>query len=128
MTERQRRFCEYYAECSNAAEAARRAGYAQKTARSQGQRLLTKDDIQAYIKELQEAVATVRINSLKQVKAFWSDVMNDKEAKISYRLKASELLAKSAGAFFMGRAEDTGDDSEDVIIYLPEIDSDESAI
>lgn len=126
MTERQRRFCEHYAECSNAAEAARRAGYAQNTARSQGQRLLTKDDIQAYIKELQEATATVRISSLKQVKAFWSDVMNDKDAKISDRLKASELLAKSAGAFFMGRAEDTGkNESEDVIIYLPEIDCDD---
>lgn len=43
---------EYYASCGNAAEAARRAGYSEKTARQQGERLLTNVDILAYVKLL----------------------------------------------------------------------------
>lgn len=46
---KQRLFVEEYLACLNAAEAARRAGYSVKTARSQGQRLLTYADIAAAI-------------------------------------------------------------------------------
>ena len=41
MNQRQRAFCEAYLKCGNAAEAARKAGYSARTARSIGQRLLT---------------------------------------------------------------------------------------
>ena len=62
MNEKQRRFAEHYAANPNATEAARVAGYSDRTARSQGQRLLTNDDIQEYIKELQEENAAERID------------------------------------------------------------------
>ena len=42
MNERQRRFCELYAASGNAAEAARLAGYSEKTARQQGHARLIK--------------------------------------------------------------------------------------
>ncbi len=131
MNERQRRFCEAYAACGNAAQAAREAGYSEKTARSQGQRLLTDVDILKYVRELQDETATARIASMKQVKAFWSDVMHDPTEKTADRLRAGELLARSAGAFVhrLGDNEDTvtvnGEyDGEDVVIYLPAIDQD----
>lgn len=50
LTPKQRLFVEEYLACLNAAEAARRAGYSEKTARSQGQRLLTYADIATAIK------------------------------------------------------------------------------
>lgn len=46
---KQRLFVEHYCDCWNATEAARRAGYSEKTARQQGQRLLTNVDIAAEI-------------------------------------------------------------------------------
>ena len=128
MNEKQRRFAEYYAANPNATEAARAAGYSERTARSQGQRLLTNDDIQEYIKELQEENAAERIATMTDVKIFWSDTMNDKDLKRSDRLKASELLAKSAGAFLhIGKGGEDEiiaygeQDGEDIVIYLPEM-------
>lgn len=129
MNERQRRFADYYAACGNAAEAARQAGYSERTARSQGQRLLTDVDILEYIRELQDQAATARIASMKQVKAYWSDVLRDPAEKTADRLRAGELLAKSAGAFVHQTTNDgevlNGEfDGEDVVIYLPAIDQD----
>ena len=132
MNEKQRRFAEYYAANPNATEAARAAGYSDRTARSQGQRLLTNADIQEYIKELQEEIAAERIATMTDVKIFWSDTMNDKGLKRSDRLKASELLAKSAGAFLhIGKGGEDDiiaygeQDGEDVVIYLPEMGKEE---
>lgn len=133
MNDRQRQFCEAYAACGNAAQAAREAGYSERTARSQGQRLLTNADILKLIRQLQDEAATARIASLKQVKAFWSDVLHDPSEKTSDRLRAGELLARSAGAF-VHRVPGDGDEyavsgeHEDVIIYLPEIDHDSGSI
>ena len=49
FTKKQRVFVEEYLQCWNAAEAARRAGYSERTARTQGSKLLTKVDIQEEI-------------------------------------------------------------------------------
>lgn len=130
MNERQRRFAEAFAACGNAAQAAREAGYSEKTARSQGQRLLTDVDILRYVRELQDQAAAGRIASMLQVKAFWSDVLNDPAEKTADRLRAGELLAKAAGAFLHVRPDPDDDggrlaigevSGEDVVIYLPKI-------
>lgn len=49
LNARQEAFVNEYLKCRNAAEAARRAGYSARSARQQGQRLLTNDDILAEI-------------------------------------------------------------------------------
>lgn len=130
MNDRQRRFAEAFAACGNAAQAAREAGYSERTARSQGQRLLTNVDILKYVRELQDQAAAGRIASMLQVRAFWSDVLNDPAEKTADRLRAGELLAKAAGAFLRvrpGPDDDVGRlalgavDGEDVVIYLPQI-------
>lgn len=135
MNDKQKKFAELYAANANATEAAKAAGYSDKTARSQGQRLLTNADILEYIQALQDAAASVRIASLTETKAFWSDVMHDTNEKTADRLKASELLAKSSGVFASAvavksrngdaaliatAAEESGND---VIIYVPQMDS-----
>lgn len=51
LNDKQKRFVEEYLVDLNATQAAIRAGYSEKTARSQGQRLLTNVDIQAAIQE-----------------------------------------------------------------------------
>lgn len=130
MTARQRAFCEHYAACGNAAQAAREAGYSEKTARSQAQRLLTNVDILKYVRELQDQAAAGRIASMLQVKAYWSDVLADTTERTADRLRAGELLAKAAGAFLHirpGPDDDVGRlavgeiDGSDVVIYLPAV-------
>ena len=136
MNDRQRRFAEAFAACGNAAQAAREAGYSEKTARSQGQRLLTNVDILKYVRELQDQAAAGRIASMLQVRAFWSDVLNDPAEKTADRLRAGELLAKVAGAFLHvrpGTDDDVGRvavgeiDGGDVLIYMPRL-QDESEV
>lgn len=121
MNERQKKFAELYAANTNATEAAKKAGYSEKTARSQGQRLLTNVDIINYIKTLREEAAIVRIMGMSSVRAFWSDTMNNPTEKTCDRLKASELLAKSSGAFLHANINEDDFEAEidDVIIYFP---------
>ena len=58
LTEKQRRFVDYYVETGNASEAARRAGYAEKAAYRTGSENLRKPQVKAAIdarlKELEE--------------------------------------------------------------------------
>lgn len=125
LNERQRRFCEYFAESCNGAEAARKAGYSKKTARQIANELLTKPDILKYVRQLQDEAATPRIAGMLEVKAMWSDTMRDTEQKTKDRLRASELLAKSAGAFVNTYEEIPGDDGGEVHIYMPYTERDE---
>ena len=51
LTEKQKKFVDEYLIDLNATQAAMRAGYSEKTARSIGQRLLTNVDIQKYMQK-----------------------------------------------------------------------------
>ncbi len=55
LTPKQARFVEEYLLDLNATAAAKRAGYSEKTAKQQGQRLLTNVDVQAAVTEAQKA-------------------------------------------------------------------------
>ncbi|WP_296193672.1 MULTISPECIES: terminase small subunit [unclassified Psychrobacter] len=57
LTAKQQRFKDEYLIDNNATQAAIRAGYSKKTAKSQGQRLLTNVDIKAAIKAGQKDIA-----------------------------------------------------------------------
>jgi len=57
FTSRQRAFISYYLECWNASEAARKAGYSEKTARFIGSENLTKPNIRAEIDRRLKALA-----------------------------------------------------------------------
>jgi phage terminase small subunit len=65
LTPKQRLFVDYYLQCFNASEAARRAGYSPKTARQIGQENLTKPDIQA---EIQERLKEVHMSADEALK------------------------------------------------------------
>lgn len=99
MNQRQQAFCEAYLTSGNAAEAARQAGYSAKTARSIGQRLLTFVDIQEYLERRNQEISEANTASMEEVRQFWTSTMRDAAAKAPDRLKASELLAKTYGAF-----------------------------
>ena len=124
LTPRQKKFCELYAANPDATAAAIGAGYSSRTARSIGSENLTKPDIVAYIKTLQQPDSDARIASIEEIQLFWTNTMRDTSLPIRDRLKASELHAKAAGAFLHSQAEtavngEADGEDEDVVFYIP---------
>lgn len=67
MTEKQKRFCLEYLIDMNATQAAIRAGYSKKTARSVGNENLTKPDIKNYIEEQLQKIENEKIADVTEV-------------------------------------------------------------
>ncbi len=99
MNQRKRAFCGAYLISGNATQAAIAAGYSPKTARSQGQRLLTFVDVQEYLDQRNQEISEANTAQMEEVRQFWTSIMRNKGEKATDRLKASELLAKTYGAF-----------------------------
>lgn len=75
LTEKQKRFADYYIETGNITEAAVKAGYSKKTARVIGQENLLKPAIKGYIDEKMEAMQDERTASAKEVLEFLTKSM-----------------------------------------------------
>lgn len=104
LTEKQKRFIDYYIETANATESAKRAGYSEKTARSIGNENLTKLDI--FIKQKLEEKESQRIALQDEVLQYLTKVMRGEEkdqfgldASLQDRTKCAELLGKRYGTF-----------------------------
>lgn len=114
---RHEKFCHEYIKDMNATQAAIRTGYSEKTAKMQGSRLMTNDDIKARVKELREAYFNENIMTAQQVEYELTRIAlglsNEKQVVIEgtgdgyseariidkppdekSRLKALELMAK----------------------------------
>lgn len=101
LNQRQLTFCEEYIKTNNATKAAIAAGYSEKTARSQGQRMLTFVDISAYIKSRLDEINAEQIASTDEVMRFFTSVMRGEEkdqfgldAALSDRIKAGQEIMK----------------------------------
>lgn len=105
LTPKQKKFCEYYIQSGNAADAARKAGYSPKTADAIGRENLRKPTISAYIRERMDDQDKELIADADEVLRFYSDVMRGKikdqfglDASLSDRLKAGDSLMKRYAA------------------------------
>ena len=122
MNARQKLFVEEYLKDLNATQAAIRAGYSERTAYSQGQRLLKNVEIKNAIKEVRERIQNENIATIKDIEEFLSMSMNGeideevvvtvgtgegyseavkvrKEISTRDRLKAADLLGKRYGLY-----------------------------
>ena len=110
---RQKAFADYYIECGNSTEAARKAGYSEKASRFIGSENLTKPNISAYIAEHMQAQNEARVASADEVLQFFSSVMRGEvkdqfglDAALSDRLNAGkELMKRYAAADNAARAD-----------------------
>jgi phage terminase small subunit len=105
LNERQKAFADYYIQTGNATEAAIKAGYSEKTARSIGAENLTKPDISAYIRERLDEQSEKRVADANEVIEFYTAVMRGEikdqfglDASLSDRLKAGDALMKRYNA------------------------------
>lgn len=104
LTEKQKRFIDYYVETANATESAKRAGYSSKTAKNIGAENLTK--LNYFIQERLQQLEDNRIASQEEVLQYLTKVMRGEEkdqfgldASLQDRTKCAELLGKRYGAF-----------------------------
>ena len=118
LTEKQKRFADYYIETANATESAIRAGYSENYAYAQGYKLLDNVGIRAYIEERNKKLESNRIATMQEVKEFWTNFLRSEDIEPKDRLKASEFIAKTNGAF-LDRVEQT---NIDIVIDIEEDD------
>ena len=104
LTEKQKRFIDYYIETANATESAKRAGYSSKTAKKIGAENLTK--LNNFIQERLQQLENNRIASQEEVLQYLTKVMRGEEkdqfgldASLQDRTKCAELLGKRYGTF-----------------------------
>ena len=86
--------------CGNAEKSVVEAGYSPKYARGNAHKIVARQDVQKYIEYLRDNTDNVRdIMELNDIQEFWSKVIQNKSLDMKHRLRASELLGKSKGAF-----------------------------
>ena len=75
MTSRQIRFCFAYASSGNATQSAIEAGYSERTARSQGQRLLTNVDIKNFLQQLSKERESKKIADAEEMQEVLTSII-----------------------------------------------------
>ncbi len=113
---KQKKFCEEYVISGNATEAAKRAGYSEKTAYSIGTENLKKPEIKKHIEELTKTPQTDRIASGEDVLAFFTEVMKNSKVGWKDRIRAAENLAKRQGVDKPADAENEQERKLDALI------------
>lgn len=118
MNAKQRKFADEYLIDCNATQAAIRAGYNEKTAYSQGQRMLKNVEVKTYIEEQLERLHNEKTADAQEVLEYLTAVMRgqhteqtlqlvgdgvqtitDIDVSARERLKAAELIGKRYGMF-----------------------------
>ena len=101
MNARQKAFAEYYIKCGNATEAAKKAGYKEKYAGTNADKLLKNTKISAYIAERLGEQSEARIADANEVLEFFTNVMRGNvkdqfglDSSLSDRLNAGKELMK----------------------------------
>ena len=99
LTPKQKAFADFYIECGNQTEAARKAGY--KKPHVQGNQNLEKLSVREYIEERQKEIEDSRIASAAEVMQYFTSVMRGEikdqfglDAPLAERTKAAVELAK----------------------------------
>lgn len=87
----------YKANGGNMKKAMIDAGYSEKYADRNSKYLL--GIIGEEIKTQQKEIKSDKIKTIKEIQEWWSGVMDDAEEDMAQRIKCSDLLAKSQGAY-----------------------------
>ena len=120
LTPKQKAFADEYLICGNITEAAKKAGYSEKTARVIGQENLQKPAVKSYIAERQKQIDDSRIADIKEVMEFYSAVLRG-EVKDQFDMDATLSDRLAAGRELMKRYEKSDDGRKDALSKLDEV-------
>ena len=105
LTEKQERFIDYYIELGNATEAAKKAGYSERTAYSIGNENLKKPEIKKQIEERLKELEDKRIAKAEEVLKYLTSVMRGEETEevvvvegIGEGMSSATTIKKQVGA------------------------------
>lgn len=99
MNLRQKRFADEYIITGKVIQSALAAGYSAQYSKSDACKILERPDIKEYIKERNKELDSEKIATMKEVKEFWTRLMRSPATEHKDALKASELIARTNGAF-----------------------------
>lgn len=101
MTPKQKAFADYYIECGNAIEAAKKAGYSSNYAKARSYKMLENVGVSTYIEERLKQIESERIATADEVLRYLTSVMRGEikdqfglDASLQDRNKAAEMLGK----------------------------------
>lgn len=104
VTKKQKDFCHELMECGNKAEAARKAGYSEKTAPQMASENLKKPNVREYLRHLEEQVESEKVATIKEIQEFYTSVMRG-EINDQFGLEVSIDTRMAAGRELMKRIE-----------------------
>ena len=123
LSEREKRFCEFYAEGKSGAESARRAGYSPKSAKVQSSRLLTRDNVKEHLRLLSSQIEKASIASAEEALETITDILRDNTSKDSDRIKAATMILRASSAMTAPSTDDGEDEAEEdeteLRVYMP---------
>ena len=100
-TPKQKAFADEFLKCGNMTEAAKRAGYSEKTARQSGAENMKKPVVLEYIQKRQKQIEDASIADIKEVMQYLTRVMRgevkdqfDLDAPLSERTRCAQELLK----------------------------------
>lgn len=111
LTVKQKKFADEYIKSGNATQSYTDAGYSVKNdnaAGVEGHKLLRNPKIQSYIDIVNKKLDDESIADMIEIKRFWTDTVRGKHIEMKDRIKASELIAKTNGAF-IDKVEQSGE-------------------
>lgn len=98
----QQKFVEEYAKLGNETEAYRLAypsAKKEEVIRANASRLLTNANVREYLEELKQKTSSENIADMQEVKEFWTTIIRNPNERTDNRLKASDMIAKTNGAY-----------------------------
>lgn len=100
-TPKQKAFADEFLKCGNQTEAAKRAGYSEKTARQAGAENMKKPVVLEYIQKRQKQIDDARIADITEIMQYLTSVMRgevkdqfDLDAPLSERTRCAQELLK----------------------------------
>lgn len=116
LNEKQEKFAQNYVVYRNATEAAKAAGYSERSAYNQGFRLLQAPEVLERIEELQQELTT-DINVIKELESTFQSAKSSGHTNSA--LKALELLSKVRGPNDgKGRATSASELEKEIVNYM----------
>lgn len=109
LNERQQKFAEYYNQCGNGADAARKAGYSESYAAHRTDELLRNVEIVAYIKQLSKTAKTARIMTARDRQELLSDIARDENNSAADRIRAVDTLNRMTGEYMTKQQNNSGE-------------------
>lgn len=101
LSPQQKAFADFYIESGNATKSAKKAGYSERSAYSQGQRLLKHAEVSSYIADRLGEIGRDRVANIEEVMMFFTNVMRGKvkdqfdlDPSLMARLRAADSLMK----------------------------------